>query len=377
MARITIKITKNIKNFIQKIKPKSSKNLSKKNINIIWDILYGLVKGQKCFLNTIVENMKYYKDSLKETKAGKRKKALNKISQINKISKYLWLNLEKFKIKFLKEIMLVLNPEVKDFNELKKLSIKERVKKQSLLIHDTSDIQKPFAKKMEKLGKTRDWSSHKRNKSWKWYYIEWVILVLNWRITPLLLTLFSEKDETDSKKITRLNMNYLSKIFSNLNWMINIFDRWYDSINFIENMLEKTEFFIIRWVKTRSIIDPEYYNNIAHKCDTQMITNNIFSSVKVFSKLENICNMLGFANYYNVFQKFNDLEEKSLEWILEQESLQQKHSIDLFNLSVLIFYFQFCAQKNLDFTPDSFAKFVKSIIWNDLVYIEAKLTLSW
>ena len=56
---------------------------------------------------------------------------------------------------------------------------------------------------MEKVANTRDWSSHKTNKSGKWYYIEWIIFYVKWKIIPLLLTLFSSKDETDAKKITR------------------------------------------------------------------------------------------------------------------------------------------------------------------------------
>jgi hypothetical protein len=66
MEKIEIKLRKNFKNFLQKIKPKSSKNLPKKHITIIQDILFGLVKGQKCFLNTIVKNTQHYQKSLKK-----------------------------------------------------------------------------------------------------------------------------------------------------------------------------------------------------------------------------------------------------------------------------------------------------------------------
>jgi hypothetical protein len=60
MKKIDIKLGKNFKDFWNKIKPKSSKNLKKKNISIINEILFGLIKGQKCFLNTIVKNTKNY-----------------------------------------------------------------------------------------------------------------------------------------------------------------------------------------------------------------------------------------------------------------------------------------------------------------------------
>ena len=59
---------------------------------------------------------------------------------------------------------------------------------------------------MERIAKTRDWSKHKSS---KWYYIEWAIFYVKWKIIPLLLTLFSSKNETDSKKITRKNLDFL------------------------------------------------------------------------------------------------------------------------------------------------------------------------
>jgi len=187
MKKISIKLWKNIKTFLWKIKPKSSKNYSKKWVNTISDILFGLIKGQECFLNTIVQNMKHYKDKLNDFNNWKRKKILSKMPQIAKISEYLNLDLTKFKEKFLKFILW--NTDFKSFDELKNKSIKKRVFEQWLFLHDTTDIQKPFAKKMEKVAQTRDWSSHKINKSGKWYYAEWTILFLKWRIKPLLLTL--------------------------------------------------------------------------------------------------------------------------------------------------------------------------------------------
>ena len=63
---ITSKIERNIKKYLQKIKPKSSKNLKQKNIEIILDIIFWLIWGQECFLNTIVQNTKYYQKKLKE-----------------------------------------------------------------------------------------------------------------------------------------------------------------------------------------------------------------------------------------------------------------------------------------------------------------------
>lgn len=201
MKKIDIKLAGNFKDFWNKIKPKSSKNLKKKNVLMIKEILFGLIKGQKCFLNTIVKNSKNYENSLKDFKNWTKSKKILKIPQIAKLSNYLDINFIKFKEKFLDYVWKKL--EFKSFEELKSKSIRERIFEQTLALHDTTDIQKPFAKKMEKVANTRDWSSHKTNKSGKWYYIEWIIFYVKWKIIPLLLTLFSSKDETDAKKITR------------------------------------------------------------------------------------------------------------------------------------------------------------------------------
>jgi hypothetical protein len=229
-----------------------------------------MIKGQKVFLNTIVKNTEHYQNSLKDFKNWTKDKKLSKIPQIAKLSDYLDINFTRFKEKFLSYIWKKI--KIKSFNELKNKTIKERVFEQTLALHDTTDIQKPFAKKMEKIAKARDWSKHK---SGKWYYIEWAIFYVKGKIIPLLLTLFSSKEETDNKKITRKNLDFL-KTKINFENIINIFDRGYDVVNFMKIMLKKGENFIIRWVKNKWVICPKYYEKISWKCTTQTDRNNIF-----------------------------------------------------------------------------------------------------
>lgn len=297
MKKINIKLDKNIKKFFLKIKPKSSKNNSKKNIDIIFDITLGLIKGQSCFLNTIVQNMEHYKDKLNDFNNWKRIKFLSKNPQIAKISEYLNVDLSKIIHKYLKYILSKI--DIKSFNELKSKTVKERVFEQALLLHDTTDIQKPFAKSMEKVAKARDWSTHK---SWKWYYAEWTILFFKWRIIPLLLTLFSSKEESDAKKITRKNINYIKWIISTIN-LINVFDRGYDVASFMKELIESIEFFIIRWVKNRWVICPEYYENIKWKWATKLDRQTIFSSVIDFTKEMNFVRIPEYKHYEIAFKK--------------------------------------------------------------------------
>lgn len=314
MKKIDIKLWIDFKNFFSKIKPKSSKKITLKTINVLWDIIYGLIKWQKCFLNTIVENMEHYSSNLKKYKQWNKNKELSKIAQIDKISNYLNIDLSKIIQNFL--IYIFLKIDIKSFDELKNKPIKERILKQWLLLHDTTDIQKPFAKKMEKVSQARDWSKHK---SWKWYYIEWVILYINWKIIPLILTLFSSKEESDAKKITRKNIDSIKKLNS-IQKLINIFDRWYDAVSFIKEMIVREEKFIIRWIKNRWIINPEYYEQIKHKWTTQMSRQNIFSSVEDFTK-EMEFKRLDTHKHYDIafksiFKKWENADEDINDFIL-------------------------------------------------------------
>jgi len=98
-----------------------------------------------------------------------------------------------------------------------------------------------------------------------------------------------------------------------------------------------------------------------------------------FKKLENICNLLVFASYYlyekfyNVLNKYEKLNKKSLENILKEEN-KEKAVLDFF---LLKYYFQYCEQENLTFNPDSFSKFVKNEIWNEIIYCENIFFESW
>lgn len=288
MKKIDIKLGRNFTKFFQKIKPKSSKNLKKKEIQIICDIIFGLVKGQKCFLNSIVSNMKHYKDSLWDFANGTRRKALSKTAQIAKISQYLSTNIYRFKQKFVRFVFSTIrfSSEIHSFETLKSQPIQQRVFSQALLLHDTTDIQKPHAKKMERVSQARDGSTHK---SWKWYYAEGTVLFVFWRIKPLLLTLFSSKDETDAKNINRANREFLrqyaaqsrSSLYQN---SIHVYDRGYDVSSFMGESIELQESFIIRWVKSRGVICPEYYEQIKLSCTTQTDRVNIFSRVENFTK---------------------------------------------------------------------------------------------
>ena len=498
MKKINIKLVKNIKEFFLKIKPKSSKNNSKKNIDIIFDIILGLIKGQSCFLNTIVQNMAHYKDNVNDFNNWKTSKILSKNPQIAKISEYLNTDLTKITNKFLKYILSKI--EIKSFNELKTKTIKERVYEQWLLLHDTTDIQKPFAKSMEEVSQARDWSTHK---SWRGYYAEWTILFFKWKIVPLLLTLFSSKEESDAKKITRKNIDFLKNIIS-IEKLINIFDRGYDVADFMKQMIEKKEFFIIRWVKNRWVICPEYYEKIKWKWITKLDRQSIFSWVKDFAKemifekiaeykhyeiafkkilkkwenadkdindvisvnlvvirivtnsniewleedlktfkkawddfekefyfytnleinttedalvifylylerwkietwfrylkqvfwleklkilsykkLKNICNLLFISSYYlydkfyNVLKKYDDLSEKSLEKIIEEEEIAKNNNEEYFELFLLKYYYQYCKQLNLKMTADSFAKFICYETWNEVLYCDKIIKDTW
>ena len=284
---IATKIYKNIKVYLKKIKPKSSKNLSNRLITVIQDIVLWVILWQKCFLNTIVENTYHYKNSLKRCNKKEKDTPLWKLSQIDKLSSYLKRDLNKFINKYLSFVLswVKSNKKKKD----KTLSIKDRILNTVFVIHDTTDIQKPSAKKMEDMGKTRDWS---KKKSWKWYYIEWSIVFHKNKIIPLILNCFSPNDTTyitwttkyaDHKEVCKENIKTITNHYDKKD-CINLFDRWYDSYNFIKYLTQTDNKYIIRWTKSKSVIRPEYYNKIIHTCITHTERNNIFETVKNFTK---------------------------------------------------------------------------------------------
>jgi len=98
-----------------------------------------------------------------------------------------------------------------------------------------------------------------------------------------------------------------------------------------------------------------------------------------FQKLKNICNLLIFTsyflyeNFYNVLKRFEKLDKKSLENILLEEK-KDKNNLEIL---ILKYYFQYCEQKNLQFTADSFARFINFEIWNEVIYLEKLFFKSW
>lgn len=288
-VNITTKIQENITDFIKKINPESKKSKTKKEIPKVQDFLRWLICWQECYLNTIFENTKHYKDKQKEFESKKRKKTLSKSAWIEKLSWYLLFTttINRIKQSYFKYLNKTIT-KVKTYDEMKKvngMNIKDRVYNQLLRIHDTTDIQKPTARKMEKVSKTRDWSEHI---SWKWYYIEWTIISRKNKIIPFLLTLFSSEEKkyitptckyADSKEVSKENMKQWKQCLF-LKAAIDVFDRWYDIYEFMKWLKNDWKNFIIRWIKNGSVIDIEYFDKIKHKLETQMDRNNIWYRVE-------------------------------------------------------------------------------------------------
>ncbi len=290
---ITNKLKQDINNFLNEFKPKTSKNIPKVKKNKIFDFLYWLICWQECYLNTVFQNTMHYEKKQKEFSNGKRIKPLRNTAWIDKLSNYLLFSLNKVKQSYYS----MLNKKItntKSFNDLKWLSLKERVYNQVLRLHDTSDIQKPHAKKMEKVSPTRDWSESKpwKNIQWQWYYAEWTVIYFQNKMLPFILNIFSSKDKkyikwdnkvADSKEVSKENMKEW-KNYNFLKFTIDIFDRWYDVFEFMKDLIDSWIKFIIRWKKTVSVIDIEYFHKIVWTLDTQMERENIWSRTEDMAK---------------------------------------------------------------------------------------------
>jgi hypothetical protein len=263
------KVNKSINKYLGEIKPKYSKNFTSVIYKKIRGFIHGLIVGQSCFLNTIAENTPHY---VKKNKNGKE---LNKCSQIAKLSEYLQFPFFNRLINSYLSCLYKKYFSKNDFNPNQRYSIKERVYMQKLALHDGSDIQKPYARKMENTCLARDGSqsSAKKTKTGRGYLMEGSLALYKGRLFPLLLNLYSYVEEKfkSEKEETKKNLLILkgSKI---LDCFLHVFDRGYDCAAFMGWCVREGIGFLIRATMSRHIIlQNEFHDSITHLRSTNPI----------------------------------------------------------------------------------------------------------
>lgn len=278
------KVTRSINKYLGEIKPKFSKIFTK----VVWkktcEILVGFTISQKCFLNSIAENTPHY------SKKSNQGKLLGKCAQIKKLSTYLLFPFfDKLVFSFLNYLYKKYFFNDSDLNQgsalnqSQSLSISERVFNKKIVAHDGTDIQKPYAKEMENLCVARDGSksSSYSVKTGMGYLAEGCTAVYQGMVMPLLLSLYSYKEETflNEKEETKKNLLIL-KANKMLECFLHIFDRGYDSTSFMRYCLNEGVTFLIRATMNRHIILANEFHESVADCKTQKEKNNIFYDIK-------------------------------------------------------------------------------------------------
>lgn len=273
-----IKVGKSIKKYLKTVKPKYSVSFTP----VIWrkvsDLLFGLIAGQSCFLNTIAGNTPHY------VERKRRGKILWKPAQVEKLSG--WLDFPFFP-RILFSYLSLLRKEMfpgkrvgdtarKERRKDKKRTVKDRVFRKRLMLHDGTDIQKPHARKMEKLCHCRDGSQSTREKpkTGKGYLIEGSTAWWKGRLFPCLLSLYStkEKDHLTEKEETKKNLKTLEGNRL-LEGFLHVFDRGYDCTRFMAWCLREGVGFLIRANLNRSVIRQEEYDRRMGMTTAEKIRN--------------------------------------------------------------------------------------------------------
>jgi len=279
--KLTANVKKSLYKYFTEIKPRFLRKSGKTKWLKLTEVLQGLVFGQSCFINTIVENTPHYIRERKRYEKGKRKKGIDKNQQIKKISSYLMLPVDKLISSFLSHLR---KKRFTDNNNTQNsmVSIEERVHNQKLCLHDTTDIQKPYAWKMEKLCRVRDGSKSSQDKSvtGKGYLIEGCTAVYRNRLYPLFLSLFSteDKDYLNDKEEAKKNLLKL-ETHKLLNMFLHVFDRGYDCAGFMAFCIKNSINFLIRATMNRNVILQSEFKEVIKNRKTQKDRMGIFCPV--------------------------------------------------------------------------------------------------
>jgi len=280
----TAKAINNMDQYLMKIKPRMTKEFGEKKWYKLSDVIVGLITGKSIFLTTISANTSHYSKKKKEFDRGKRKKILAKSPQIDKISGYLKLPVDRVMKTYYRFVRKEYFADQKSFNELRSHSIQERVFYQRICCHDGSDIQKPHSYKAEGRCKVRDGSksSSKKTITGLGYPLEGSIAFTQGKIYPLILNLYStiSKNFKSGKSETLNNFDTLSS-HGLLDLFLHILDRGYDDASFMKECITRCMDFLIRAMKNRNIVMRDAFEGGICECKTQKEKNNLFENIEL------------------------------------------------------------------------------------------------
>lgn len=275
------KIDKGISEYLKKTKPRFTNEYRRDDWMKQKELLHGLISGQSCYLNTIMEHTPNY---LEQSSNGK---LLNKCAQIEKGSRHLSLSVKKLHESYLN--YLAENYFNDPFHEVlphQKSNIGKQVESAWIAAHDTTDIQKPHAKTMEYLSPTRDGSKSGKKKvvTGKGYLAEGSILLHRGRIFPADLNVYShiEAGHKTGKVETWKNLEKLDNAGLR-NGFIDVYDRGYDDATMMGAAInEFGRDFIIRGMDKRNLAPAEGFWAYNASCRTQKERSEAFYPIRYF-----------------------------------------------------------------------------------------------
>ena len=221
--------------------------------------------------------------------------------------------------------------------------ISKRIYETPYSAHDTTDISKKYAKKMEKLTPVRDGSDSTKSKVVinLGYLIEGSCLWYRNRLTPLILNLFStiEEDFKSEKEKTKDNLHLLDRA-DILSKCLHLFDRGYDDISFMVFCIKELMIrFIIRATSKRLVCTIDDFKEGISECKTQKDKTLLFYPLPILAKTL-------------TFRKHSDYPLYSFAWktvYLKGPSFP-KNSSDLVQVNVL--FMRFNGNKDIGIEED-------------------------
>ena len=341
-------LNKSIYFYFARIKPRFKKKKSLTKWIKLCSILYWLICSQSCFITKIVENTPCFIAWQKNYEKWRRDKKLNKNAQIQKISNYLseWVlpiaqTMNAYLSYLSKDWLGVLARDTKNASVLESniyKSITQRVYDTIIISHDTTDIQKPYAKEMENLCLCRDWSNS-NSKAWKcntgkWYLAEVSVACFQWRLHPLLVNLYSTTEQwhRSTGHETEKNIKLLAKHgIGNKQWHVSVLDRWYDDSSSMLKRIDDWTPFVIRWTSKRSVISQDEFNDVidSWEATTKAYRENMFVNIKNYIKHKMRNKFKRYADVYPEYWNKEHSEYYKFNWFeVAYSPLYLKHKDD-------------------------------------------------
>ena len=286
-------------------------------------------------------------------------------------------------------------------------------KEWNILAGDASDIFKPNAYKMEKIGRIRDWSSWLL---WNWYIMYWINI--NWITHQLEI-----KDNSIEYIWSELREDMLKKSAKVVDpkKTIAVFDRGHDNIDFIDMLNDNKYKYVIRWKKNRIVKLCENWKNIKVS-ELSVWKYNVkleqwtYAYLYIIKSKKNKNPIILYSNIdfeineesLEIYKKRRKVEEdykKHKEFWLEEVRLMSFNKIqnivrlvqfiimiwqsiynDIMNRLLIIpqklfiYYKIYCKKMCLTFNPMSMLSFISENIWDFKIYKSSDIpqnTIFW